>query len=327
MSSGAALRLFASVAVLASVLGRALVPALPGSQAGIGRWIWCAERGASLLAQFAAVFGSLLAIRLLLVLRRTRRLGFGYWFLALPTILTISLVSAAMQGPLAPRMTQLLGLLSVLTALIASTHALGRPATRAVGLALGATALAALMHMASRLVAIDASERAIVQLFDLSRNLATLALALDCIVIVVALAWLSPERTGNKLVALAVFAGITAFAVILAQRGTGFDAGLPQVLLGRSLAELVRHPLPFAPLWVRQAFEIMTLLIGCAVVFWRRRSTTLQVALGLALLSRTGSDVPGLALFLVVAALLCLVDAHELDVLAHRSHHSEVPSS
>jgi hypothetical protein len=327
MSSGAALRLFASIAVLANVLGRALVPALPGSQAGIGRWIWCAERAASMLTQLAAVFGSLLVIRLLLVLRRARTLGHGYWFLTLPAILTISLVSAAMQGPLAPRMIQWLGLLSSLTALIASTQALGRPATRAVGLVLGATALAALAHMGSRLVAIDASERAVVTLFDLSRNLATLALGLDLIVIAVALVWLAPRKTPWRLAALIAFFAGTALCVLLAQRGASYDAGLVQILLGRSLAELVRHPLPFAPLWVRQAFEIMAILIGAAVVFWRRRPTSLQVALGLALLSRTGSDVPALALFLVVAALLCLLDPAELrSVELTELRHSEAAS-
>ncbi len=315
MSSGAALRLFAAVAVLSSVLGRALVPALPGSQAGIGRWIWCAERASSLLSQLAAVFGSLLVIRLLLMLRRARTLGHGYWFLTVPSILTISLVSAAMQGPLAPRMIQWLGLLSALTALIASTQALGRPLTRAVGLVLGATSLAALAHMGSRLVAIDASERAVVTLFDLSRNLATIALGLDLIVIGVAVVWLSPGRTPSRLAALLALLAGTALCVLLAQRGMGYDAGLPQILLGRSLGELVRHPLPFAPLWVRQAFEIMTLMIGFAVVFWRRRPASLQVALGLALLSRTGSDVPALALFLVVAALLCLLHPAELDAI------------
>jgi hypothetical protein len=272
----------------------------------------CAEWIAASLAQAAAVFGSLLAIRLLLLLRRSDALGRGYWLLTIPTILTVSLVSAAMQGQLAPRMIQLLGVLSAVTALIASTQALTRPASRAVGLVLGATSLCALLYMGSRLIAIDASERAIVALFDLSRNLATLALALDAVVVVVALTWLGPRGLAWRALVLVVFACATAGCVILAQRGTQYDAGLGQVLLGRSLAELVRHPLPFTPLWVRQAFEVMSLLIALAVVFWRRHPASLLVALGLALLSRTGSDVPALALFLVVAALLCLVEPSEL---------------
>ncbi|HMJ12500.1 MAG TPA: hypothetical protein VK524_13845 [Polyangiaceae bacterium] len=323
MSTSAALRVFALTALLASVMGRALVPALPGSQAGIGPWIVFAEWTCAALTQAAAVFGSLLAIRVLLSLRRADALGRGYWLLTIPTILTVSLVSAAMQGQLAPRMIQLLGVLSAVTAMIASTQALSRPATRAVGLVLGATSFSALLHMASRLIAIDASERAVVALFDVSRNLATLALGLDAVVVVVALAWLAPRGLLRRGIALSVFACLTAACVVMAQREAHYDAGLAQVLVGRSLSELVRHPLPFTPLWVRQAFEVMSLLIALGVVFWTRHPASLQVALGLALLSRTGSDVPALALFLVVAALLCLVEPSELGLSGSGNQRAE----
>jgi hypothetical protein len=83
---------------------------------------------------------------------------------------------------------------------------------------------------------------------------------------------------------------------------------LPEIVLSRSLAELVRHPLPFAPLWLLQGFELLTWCVAVALIVWRRCPAALQVALALALLSRTWSDVPAFALFFILAALLCLTD-------------------
>jgi hypothetical protein len=116
--------------------------------------------------------------------------------------------------------------------------------------------------------------------------------------------WLCSRRwLWLALVSLAL-AAMAALVVWLAQRGAAYDAPLWQIVLHRSMNELVRHPLPFIPLAARYAFELVVLATGFALVIVKREPVSLQVTLALALLSRAGVDVPAFALFLVIAGLL-----------------------
>jgi hypothetical protein len=302
--SDAALRLFALNVVVATVVGRALEPALPGSSAGIARWILTVDRASAFLTQAACVFGALLTIYLLQLLRRGNVLGGTYWLIAVPAGLCVSLVVAAMQSTLAPHMSLGLGVMSALVALCAAPRSLASAGSRAVGLVLGLSGLSALVHLGSRMLAIIASERALRPLFDLSRNLATLGLVLDAVGLLLAVVWACSRRWVLFVVLSLVVTGIAVALSVLGQRGVRYDATLGEVLLARSLGELVRHPAPFLTLWMRQAFEVAIFAWSICFLLLRRHAASLEVALALAILARAGTDVPAFGLFLVVAALL-----------------------
>jgi hypothetical protein len=96
-------------------------------------------------------------------------------------------------------------------------------------------------------LAIRASDAALASLFTAARWLATIGLFLDLASLIVALLWLA----GKSRVRLAVLAvGSAAVGIVigwLAHRGaTSYDStGGVDVLVSRTLAELVRHPEPF----------------------------------------------------------------------------------
>jgi hypothetical protein len=183
-------------------------------------------------------------------------------------------------------------------------YALSRASARAAGLVLSLTGSAALVYVLSRVVAIDASERALGSLFDMSRNVATVGFMLDVTALLVALVWLA-ARSGLRLLLMSVLlVAAAAFLSFLAQRGSRYDATLVQVLLARSLGELIRYPAPFVALAVREALELALLLLALAFVASRRHSASLEVAVALALVSRAATDIPAFALLQILAALL-----------------------
>lgn len=304
--SGAGLRLFALVALAAILLGRALDAALPGSIAGIAALIASVDRVTAFLSQLVALLGSLLIMQLLLSLRRGAYLGATYWLTAFPTAVAASLIVAAMQNDLTPRLTLGLGVLSALITLSTAPYALSRATSRAAGLVMAFTGSAALVYVLSRVIAIDASERALGSLFDLSRNVATLGFVLDAAALIVALIWLA-ARSWQKLAATSILiACVAVFLSMLAQRGDRYDATLVQILLARSLGELIRYPAPFVAPLVRQALELALILLSPVLAVSRRHAAALEVAVALALVSRAATDIPAFALLQILAALLAV---------------------
>jgi len=303
--SGAMLRAFALIALAGAVIGRALAPALPGSRAGIGLWIAIFDRSAAVLAQLTCVFGFLIVTRLLLSGLRERKLGITYRLLALPlAAASATLVLASGREALPPHFTLGVAASSAIVALASAAHALSSARTRAVGLVLGLAGTAALVFAVARLMSINASERALASLFDTSRSIATFGFVLDIATMAIAALWLASRRWLRLAVTLSVLLTIAALFAWNAARSTTYDQALWQVLLARTLDELVRHPAPLVPLFVRHAVEVLALMTAGALLLARPRALPLQTALALTLMSRASTDIPLFALLLLVAALL-----------------------
>lgn len=302
---GSAPRWLAALALLASVVARALAPALPGSRAGIAVWIGAFDLSASLLSQLLVLGGALLAFRLIITTLRERELGSVYRLLVVPAsagVLTLIMSSASHQQDAGPALG--LAVATALIALGAVPATLARARTRALGIVLALAGVSALVHAAARVMAIKASAEALASLFTASRAVATVSFGLDLAVLAVVLLWLS---AANRRAGLLVAAATTVVAAVVAWgalRGSGFDVPFWQVIAARSLSGLAQNPTPLVLPFIRYAVEVGAMLVALAVIAFPRRAPASQGALALALIAGSSADVPLLALCLALSALL-----------------------
>ncbi len=101
----------------------------------------------------------------------------------------------------------------------------------------------------------------------------------------------------------------------LAERGSRPGAGLTEVLLSRSLAQLHREPSSFLPRVIQNTQELFALFIA-ALLLWRPRDVSAEqrLCLAMVLLSRGSPDIPLCCGLLVAGALgLCLLSTDGLE--------------
>jgi hypothetical protein len=293
-------RLLAFAALLATLVARALAPALPGSNAGSGRLISGVDQAAAFLSQFVLIVGAATAVRLLMRSMVDRRLGYVHRLVsvvgsaaAIPIVL-----SAANRQIEAPWLIALV-LLSSAVALASLFPAMQRPPGRAAALTLGVATLASLVWAGSRVLALEASDHAYASLFEVAQGGATAGLLLDIASTLVAAVWLARQSRQNVWwLAAAVVA-----ALALAWAGFGGAEAAPwRVVVNRSLAALAAHPDPFVSAALRYFVEAWAVLLA-SVALWSQRHNALGPAIVFALLARASGDVPICAMLLLLAAL------------------------
>ncbi len=297
--------LVAGSALLATCLGRALAPALPGWRVGLSATISELEQLAAFLSQFLVVMGVATALRLLSSSLRYR----------LPLFRPIAVVCCALALPLILFSSRqrlesswlvALVLLSGLVGAGAAIASLRHRHSRAAGLVLALVTLGSLVSASARLLALDAGELSRAGLFAVSRGVATGALLLDIASLGVAGLWLARQWVGGAWIASGI--GFGALAVGLAAVH-GASAAAWRVVMGRALDSLTGHPDPVLPLAVRYAAELGAVgLSAWALV--HRGPAAVGVTLCFSLLARVSGDVPLCALMLVLSAL-CAVRASE----------------
>jgi hypothetical protein len=307
--------LLAMLALGAVLTGRALAPALPGSQAGIDAWIAIAERTGAVLTQTLALLGTAACVRLTVTTLAHGGLSLVYRLLIVPAAAAVvTLVLGAASRRLDPGFAAVLGLASAALALAATPSALASPATRAVGLALGCGGLGALMHLAARTLGLRASEQALASIFATARGVATAGFLLDAAGLAIGVVWLA-GRAGSRVAAPLLAAGAlvaTSGALGWAALGGSLDGARTwQVVAGRALGEMTPHPAPLVLPLLRYAMEVAALLIAACAPFLRRADAPVGSVLALVLLARASTDVPACALLLAVAALLLPLRAAE----------------
>ncbi|MEB2310615.1 MAG: hypothetical protein OZ921_13990 [Sorangiineae bacterium] len=298
-------RVLAVMALLAWVSARGIAPALPGSSAGLARWIALGDRVAALLSQLVVLIGSLVAFRLIVGTLREHRLGVVYRLAAVPIgagVLTLIMASASREQD-APLLF-LLAVASALLALAAAPLALADARSRALGLTLALAGLAAFLHVFSRAIAIHASSQALASLYRTSRVVATVALGADVVMLVVVAAWLVAPRRLRGAAVLGAGLALAALIVWGAARGSGLDAPLWEVIAARSLSDLARAPAPLVATWVSAFLELAVMVVALGAVLFPGRVAAVGAAMALALLARSSADVPALALCLLVAAMM-----------------------
>jgi hypothetical protein len=302
-------------ALVASTIGRAVAPALPGSSAGIGGLITGVEQLASFSSQFMAVLGVSTCVRLLLTTldapsRSYRSLAILATTAGLPMI-----ISASSRHLATGWLIAMVGISAAL-ALVAARPALRAPQSRAAGLMLLLVTLGSLVTAFGRLLALYASQEVQAELFGLARGIATAGLFIDALSVLLAAVWIARRwRFGMGL--MASLASLASIAVWIGVQSEAVDGqGWPR-FLGRALASLTAHPDPFVQPGLRYFVEIYALFVA-ALSLCLRRPVGVGEALCFALLARVSGDVPACALMLMLASF-CAVRASLQPVRPHEA--------
>ena len=292
-------------ALLATVVGRGIAPAIPGLAVGIASVIVLSGRVAAFLSQLVAAGGVAAAVRLGAAALRSARLDLGYRLIALPGgAIVIALVMAAWARPLEPDMCRTMALAAIATALAGAVANLRVTETRAAGLVLGSAGFSGLLHLLARELVSRAAEHLDNTSLHWAVAVATLATLLDLIALGLTLTYLGRGERRKVLLTVA-YVLVPAFALgAFAAHGSAPGAGIARVLAERTLAQLSRAPAAALPSALR--FAITTALLtaaGLCVLKPGEHSKT-SVVLSLSLLSLGAPDMPLPALWLVVATLL-----------------------
>jgi hypothetical protein len=282
----------------ATLLGRGLAAALPGSSAGIGPLVIGVEQLGSFSSQFLVIMGVATCLRLLFATLDCR----SYLFHPVAIISSASalpIVMFASSRHLSPAWLMSLMGISAALALISSLPALRMPKSRAAGLVLLTVTCGSIVSASGRIIALYASHQAQAGLFELARGVATLGLALDGASLGLVGIWLVRRfRFG-----FACLVGVAAVSALVVWLGARVDVAQSwSLVVGRALAALTAHPDPFIGSGVRYFIEIAAICLA-GVTLWIEWSTGVGAALCFALLARVSGDVPLCSLMLMLAAL------------------------
>ena len=303
--SGISLPLLTRVAVLATLIGRGVAPAIPGLAVGIAPFIVLSGRIAAFLSQIVAAGGVAAAVRLAGNALRLPRLDLGYRLVALPaSAIVVALVIAAWAHPLEPELCRMMALAAILASLSAAVASFRNLVTRASGLVLACASASGLSHLLARELVSRAAERLDSGSLHWAVAVATVATLLDLAALGFALTYFGQGERRKSAIGAAIVL-MPALAIgFFAAHGTAPGAGLTRVLVERVLAQLSRAPAAALPVALRFAITSALLLGAALCVSKPAELRKTNVVLALSLLSLGAPDMPLPALWLVVASLL-----------------------
>jgi hypothetical protein len=283
----------------ATVVGRGLSGALPGSAASIGPVIVGVEQIGSFASQFLVVMGVATCLRLLFATLECRSYLF-HPVAIVSSAAALPIILSASSRNLPPAWLMVLMGISASLALVSALPAVRMPHSRAAGLVLLTVTCGSIVTATGRIVALYASHQAHAGLFSLARGVATLGLALDALSLVLVGTWLVRRfRSGVVVVLiLAVFSGVLVWLGGLEDEG----GGAWPLVVGRALSALTAHPDPFIGSGVRYFVELGAIGIASATL-WLEWPSGVGAALCFAMLARVSGDVPLCSLMLMLAAL------------------------
>jgi hypothetical protein len=295
---GRLIRPVAALGILALVLGRVIAPALKGAFNGIDRVIRGADILAGVSSQGLAFAVTALSIGALLVISRDRQVSLVVRALLIPQTLLVLLIGIwATRKPLANPALLVSGLMASLAAIVASVQGLRKPRTRALGVVLSVTGVAALVHVAAGWFSLRGGLPA------LAGALSSASLVLHAGALVVALVWLATRR--RTLVPPATMAALFA-AVLLtwaASKGARPNATEGWIFAWRSLEALLPSPSPGLPSSLALFLAVLSPCLALAALSTRRQVPSVIGALTLVLLAGVLVDAPVQAMILTLAGL------------------------
>jgi hypothetical protein len=302
--SGMPIIALAVLALLANLTGRLLEPALIGAASGIERWINVTKIFANLASPIVAVGGVAFTLRAVGVTLTKSSLGIAYRVLVIPAaVATSAVLMAAAARVLEPPLVSVLAVSAIVTAGMAVPIALGRPATRAVGMVLALTAISGAFDFAGVRLSLSAVDRLSASDFRIAAILVTIGFALEVVLVAVAftvLAYRRPVRTAIFTAATIVLTLAVAWTV---HAGNQSYAATGPIVVARAVSELLRPPAPlFIPVEFRLTLEMASLVAAVAALVLARRSPPVA-RIALCLIARGSLDVPIPALMLVVVSL------------------------
>jgi hypothetical protein len=296
------LRSEAWVAGLAGIAGAILAPGVRGntSEAVVD----ATDRASNALAYFLALhlvamaaYGAFCLLRdnALPAWLRTPLVGGG-------PIVVLALVFGVVRDRLPPGFPVVISATATCAALAGAVVAARAPHTRAVAGVLLSFAFASIARLAAWELAARAGDAASVQMFAISRGLATAGVLFDASAQLVAVTWLGTRSRGaGQLGSVAALAG--AFVVTLGvARGVHSGAALWQAIAHTALADAPGIPQPYALDALATFLVPASLLVAVAVAAQPRQEAVLLSIMATALVSRGAFDAPLRALCAVAAA-------------------------
>ena len=304
-TSGVSLPMLTRAALLATIVGRGIAPAIPGLAVGIAPFITLSGRVAAFLSQLVAAGGVAAAIRLAGGALRLPKLDLGYRLIALPgSAIVVALVMAAWARPLAPELCRMMAFAAIAASLAGALASVRVRETRASGLVLGTAGLSGLTHLLARELMSRAAEHLDISLKPWVIALSTLATVLDLVTLGLSLTYLGHGKP-RKIATAAALIFVPALALgMFAAHGTAPGASVLRVLTERALGQLSRAQTTFVPGALRFTITTALLLTAGVCVARPRDRDRAGVVLSMSLLSLGATDMPLPALWLVVAALL-----------------------
>jgi hypothetical protein len=298
-------RALAMLALVSTLLGRALAPALPGSTTGLERWILASDRLAAYASQLLLISGAVAGLLLVLTTLRDARLGAAYRLTVAPaaaSVVTLTLMASA--GRLTWNWSLFLSVMSALVAVSAVPLTLRVPQTRTAGVVLALAAASSLLQTSARVLAQDAGDGAPPSLFTAARGLLTVAFVADAAAVCAAGVWLGLGRRPRATAVAGTIALGSTLLSLGALRGSRYGARLWEVLASRMLSELGRDPAPLVAPVLEHTVVVAAFGAAAVVLVSRRDGHALHAMVALALISGGATDIPLLALCLTLAGLL-----------------------
>lgn len=294
---------FALFALLASTLGRSIVPALFGAATGLAAFIDRTQHVASFLSQMVAAGGVAFALRSVATTFTQSSLGIGYRMLVIPAGTAASVLTMAATGrALEPELGFALVIAALATALASSAVAMVSPGTRALGFALLLSALAGACDLAGIRLGQAAIENASVAGYKVASVLVTVGFAFEVLLVSLAFGLLAARR-GSRALVLSLLSFLLVIIWGYALRGAT-QPGAPawEIVIARAVTSWLRAPSPLVPVAARLVLEAAGTVATVALLVTSRRAP-LAALFALCLIARGATDVPLPALLLVVAAL------------------------
>jgi hypothetical protein len=292
-------------ALLATIVGRGIAPAIPGLAVGIAPFITLSARVAAFLSQLVAAGGVAAAIRLAGGALRLPKLDLGYRLIALPgSAIVIALVMAAWARPLAPELCRMMAFAAIAASLSGALASLRARETRASGLVLGAAGLSGAAHLLARELMSRVADHSITLGKHWLVAESALATLLDVVTLALTLTYLGHGKA-RKIAIAAALVLVPALALgMFAAHGSAPGASVLRVLAERALGQLSRAQTSAMPGVLRFTVTSALLLTAGACVAKPGERGRASVVLSMSLLSLGATDMPLPALWLVVAALL-----------------------
>ncbi len=315
-------------ALLATIVGRGIAPAIPGLAVGIAPFITLSGRVAAFLSQLVAAGGVAAAIRLAGGALRLPKLDLGYRLVALPgSAIVIALGMAAWARPLAPELCRMMAFAAIAASLAGALASLRARETRASGLVLGAAGLSGLAHLLARELLRRAADHVDTGSKHWVIAVAMLAMLLDLVTLGLSVTYLGHGKL-RKIALVCALILVPALALgLFASHGSAPGASVLRVLAERALGQLSRTPTTAVPSALRFTVTAALLFAAGACVAKPGERSRASVVLSMSLLSLGATDMPLPALWLVVAALLSPKQVAPLDAARLRAKSASSPAA
>jgi hypothetical protein len=307
----ARVRPVAILSVAATVLGRALVPAMRGVVGG-DAWLDRLEVLSALASQLMLVTLATLLVAITFSVLRLTRLPLAYRLCATALAgVVLGLAMPASVARLGPTFSTILALAAIAAAILGTAQALIAPHTRAVGVLLGLFAIAALTRQVAWGMAIQGGEKAFLRVAVAARAVATGALVIEGVAVGFAMLWLATRRRKIASIGTSIALFVALLGSWMGERMDLFAASPWKLAFARAVHRLVSPPPPLVGSPLRLFVATLAVALAGAAVASRRETPAIVGTLALVLLAGVDADIPLGALALAVASLSAALAAHD----------------